>query len=142
MDILSITPGGMEKITLSLCNQGGTDQFQLSVLESNNSGLIFYDLNPSITNIEQNSSVAIEIVISTTQDIPEGLVETITIIAQSVLNNQINNFIEIAVIITARPSPLPPPNSEFVSSNYHLYAQLFCIRKYVDASVLCVPNLL
>ena len=123
-DILSITPGGLEIVTLSLCNQGGTDQLQLSVLESNNSGLIFYDLTPSITNIEQNSSVAIEIVISTTQDIPEGLVESVTIIAQSVLNNQINNFIEIAVIITSPPSPPPPPNSEFVSSNYYLYAHI------------------
>ena len=116
MDIISIPPGESEIITLSLFNQGTSAPFNLTVLTNDKSGNITYDLSHNITTIETNNSVAVEMIISTNRDIAENLVVTFTIIAQSILNNGIGNFIEIDVIIMTPPSEPPQLSSDFVST--------------------------
>ena len=115
INTINISPGENESINLSLFNLGENGQFLIIVSTSNNSGLIFYDITPNITIISQNSSVAIEMLITTAEDIAENEVVTFTVIAQSVLNNGISNFIEIDVTII---SLLSIPPSEFVSITF------------------------
>ena len=104
-------PGESRSVTLVLINQREGAQFSLTVhavamgTNRTNTGFIGYNLTPNGTFLQQNSSTEINVEIILSNDTTDGQTVTFTVIAESVIERNINDFINFNVIATTRPPP-------------------------------------
>ena len=116
--IIVMRPGESRSVTLALINQGEGAQFSLTVRTvamgtncTNNTTFINYNLTPNATFLQQNSSTEINVEIILSNDTTDGQTVSFTVIAESVIERNINDFINFDVIATTRPPPEFTENS-------------------------------
>ena len=92
---LTLSPGMDSAVTIVLLNAGASQRFRIAVIVDasvDNSG-VQYSVNNSNPLVLGNSQVDIVVSVSFPTDVPLGLSVTFTVVAQSVDNSDINDFI-------------------------------------------------
>ena len=92
---LTLSPGMDSAVTIVLLNAGASQRFRIAVIVDasvDNSG-VQYSVNNSNSLVLGNSQVDIVVSVSFPTDVPLGLSVTFTVVAQSVDDSDINDFI-------------------------------------------------
>ncbi len=110
-------PREHRNVTLVMLNRGEGAEFLLTVntavMGSETQDFLEYVVTPATAfRLEQDSSTEIRIEITLSSDVADGLAVVFTVIAESVLNNRISDFVTFSVYTTTRP---PPEFTENVS---------------------------
>lgn len=114
VEYVTMRPSESRNISIVIFNLGEAAQFALSVWTSITDNDIFhYDLSATTVNLQQDSSMEIYIKIYFSSNIADGLEITFTVLAESMRNNDVSDFVTISVLTTTRP---PPEFTENVST--------------------------
>ena len=102
-------PGEDRNLTLVMSNQGEGAQFALKVytdtIGTNRINSVDYTLTPASISLEKNSSAEINIEIVLANDTVDEMAVFFTVVAESMADENIDNFITFTVITTTRPPP-------------------------------------
>ena len=111
-------PGDYNNVSLTLKNGGPSATFRLTVntvITGNGTDFFEYFLAPETVFVESNSSTDITMSVSVFTGATDGISVTFSVIAQSVFDDNVNNFISIYLVTTTVP---PPEFTENVSMLY------------------------
>lgn len=95
-----LQPGGNAIVTLTLMNIGNSDNFTITIsTDASPNEVDFYNyvVTPNVVSVQQNMTAKIAIQISLYYDTPIGLSVTFTVVAQSVTNIDVNDYITFDV---------------------------------------------
>jgi hypothetical protein len=113
---ITLRPGEDTNVTLMLLNGGDDAYFRLTASAvtavGNFTDFLEYRLDPEMAFVGYNLSTEIVVQIGLLDNAADGLAATFTIVAQSIYQDNVNNFITIDMVATTMP---PPEFTENVS---------------------------
>ena len=107
--IVTLRPGENSTVTMIMNNRGATSEFQLTVntvVIGSQTDFFEYKLDPETVILGQGQQTEVTIDIDLFSNATDGLGVTFTVIAVSLANENVNEFITFDVVTTTIPPPM------------------------------------
>ena len=122
-----VEPGGETTVSLTLMNAGRDDTFRINVTvdtdaSDDEASFFNYITTPSVVSVGQNMTANIAVKISLNHNAPMGFSVTFTLVAQSVSDIDVNDYItfDVTNTLTEQMNPIVSSRVLIVGEYYEM----------------------